>query len=126
MDQLEIFVEFFRDVDYDSFNQVKVAHLDNVRDIIDFYDKVQRLPFRVRKFSFEVKSQLNDCHLEFRDFPFDETDCLDFTYRFQDNGEVSKEFYMDFLHNAYKEDKFILNSTTSGNWLSFKFGLSPV
>lgn len=126
MDQLDIFVEFFKDVDYDSLNAVKVTPSDEVKNIRDFYDKVQKLPFNVRKFSFEIRNSLNGCPLEFRDFPVDQDDSLEFEYRFRDLGPVSKAIYMDFLHNAYKEDELLLSSLSVGNWISYKFNMSPM
>lgn len=126
MDQLDIYVEFFKDVDYNSFNQDKVHFSDEINNISDFYNKVQRLPFNVRKFSLEIKNALNDCELSFRDHPIEADDSFEFEYRFKDLGSVNQNLYMEFLHNAYKVDDILLSSLTVGNWNSFKFDFSPV
>ena len=125
-DDLTIYVEFFKDVDYNEFSNKKIKKSIEINSIADFYDKVQKLPFRVRKFSFDIRNTLNDCLLEFREFPLKESDNLQIEYRFQDLGEVSKGVYMEFLHNAYKESDILLNSDSAGNWNHLTQKLSPI
>jgi methyltransferase-like protein len=122
---LEIFVEFFKDVEYDQISNVKRNKTSEVNNILDYYDKVLKLPFKVRKFVFEIRNSLNEILLEYRDFPLKENDTLQFEYLFHDLGYISKEEYMDFLHNAYKEDSLLLESENSGNWSIKNQKLSP-
>ena len=123
---MDIFVEFFDDVDYEEFSNVKIKRSDKVSNILDFYNKVQKLPFKVRKFSFEIQTKLNECIVDYRDFPVDDQDLMGINYRFLDQGLVSQETYMEFIHNAFKESNFILTSSNSGVWSNHVSEYSPI
>jgi hypothetical protein len=119
-------VEFFKDIDYNEFSNKKILKSFEVNDIASFYEKVQKQPFKVRQFNFQIKNKLNDCLLEFREFPLREDDTLQIEYKFEDYGLVPFNYYMDFLHNAYKESDIVLNSESIGNWNRIYNKLSPV
>ena len=123
---MEIYVEFFNDVDYEEFSKFQIERSDEVKNILDYYNKYQKKPFKVRKFIFELESKLNGCLIDFRDFPFDNQDIIEFDYKFYDEGLVSKQIYFDFLHNAYKEDNLLITSESAGNWSKASSEFSPI
>lgn len=104
------------DEPYEEFEQKMENKVTDCKNILDYYENHYKKKNRLKLFSFELQLKLNGLALEYRDVPIDEYDSLEVEYRFQEVGHQGHERYMDFLHNAYKEDSFICDTFYSGSW----------
>jgi hypothetical protein len=114
---IEVFVELF-DEPYEQFEEMinnKTKECDN---ILDYYEKFYKKKNRIMKFTFEIQMTLNGAVLEYRHMPIEEFDGIEIGVKFQKVGLQSFERYMEFLHNAYKEDAFITDSFYAGSWVN--------
>ena len=107
-------------MDYDEFIEKNTAKREEFGNIYELYQSNNLNPSKIRKFTFEMMTNLNQCQLEFREVPLDKFDSVEVKYRLEDQGEVNPDFFMEFLHHSFKEDNFILNSSKNGSWATVR------